>query len=111
MHIPDSLIVSNHPCSNEIVPECIELMLVSRLIEAASAVWDPLRYDFLVGMAVKMFITPFVSMSSEMRSLGMWKSTSFLLMACFHWNKQPTATLDGNSVFIVDSIACSKSDV
>jgi hypothetical protein len=62
-------------------------------------------------MAVKMFITPFVSMSSEMRFLGMWKCTSFLLMACFQWNKQPTATLDGNSVFIVDSIACSKTDV
>jgi hypothetical protein len=32
-------------------------------------------------------------------------------LACFQWNKHPTATPVGNSVFIVDSMACSKSDV
>jgi hypothetical protein len=49
--------------------------------------------------------------------LGMPKSTtlatSYLLreLACFQWNKHPTATPVGNSVFIVISMACSKSDV
>ena len=47
MHIPGSWVVSIHICSDVIIPECIELIPVSRLIEAASAVWDPFGYDFL----------------------------------------------------------------
>ena len=60
VHIPDFWILSNHPCLDKVVPECIELGLMRRLVEAASAVWNPFG-DFLFNGNGCHYVHDFVS--------------------------------------------------